>query len=280
MNNEYRILSFEITKTKTNKPMARFVTENIKNGEKLNCVMWNEALEKAPPLAVGSIISVVDGELNREFNNFNIKEVALLREAKRGLSEEERDILFKVLLETSDKIKKVDLRQAVQEFISSNEEAIKTMPAAEKIHHNYIGGLLKHIIECINFAKTSMSSCAKEIDIDLVLAGCIMHDAGKIYEYIFDIQKGIIERNKEFQKVWINHLHWGFFWANERNLPELAHIIASHHGLRDWHALVEPMTNEAQLVFLSDMLSSRLGCVSVAELEKFDIKYEYREKVG
>ena len=122
---------------------------------------------------------------------------------------------------------------------------------------------MQHIWECINIAKANFPVVFKEINHDLVLAGCITHDFGKIFEYIVDLETGRITKNKDFQKVWINHIQWGFGWANSNSFPELAHIIASHHGLREWNALVEPMTPEANLVHQIDMISSRLGKISI-----------------
>ena len=37
--------------------------------------------------------------------------------------------------------------------ICQDEEFLKIAPAAKNNHHNYVGGLLKHTLECIEIAK-------------------------------------------------------------------------------------------------------------------------------
>lgn len=90
-------------------------------------------------------------------------------------------------------------------------------------------------------------------------------DYNEKYNNYTIVETGMIIKNKDFQKVWINHIQWGFSWANKNGFTELAHIIAFHHGIKEWNTLVEPLTPEANLVHQIDMISSRLGMISFGE---------------
>jgi len=74
--------------------------------------------------------------------------------------------------------------QALLERIFSNEEiavAFRTAPAAKSVHHNFIGGLLEHVLSLCSLAKFTAAHYA-DIDFNLLLAGVILHDIGKITE--------------------------------------------------------------------------------------------------
>ncbi len=262
---EYRINNYIDVETKNGDLMAKLQLIDTKSEDKFNCVIWADFLAKIDKraLKIGNIISVIENSYNEKYNNVIIREIQLLEEASIGLSEKEREELFVNILEVIDSFQDQKLKTAISEMVLENEKLFKVSPAARTIHHNYVGGLMQHTWECVEFAKIIFSKVAVDIDQELVLAGCIMHDTGKMFEYIVDLETGVIERNKDFEKRWISHIHFGFSWANERNFPELAHIIASHHGIKDYGALVEPASKEADLVHEADMLSSRLGKISL-----------------
>ncbi len=58
---------------------------------------------------------------------------------------------------------------------------LKRAPAAMTMHHAYLGGLLEHIVSLMGLAK-AVSAHYPELDADLLLAGVVLHDIGKIEE--------------------------------------------------------------------------------------------------
>ena len=267
---EYKIVSFSVGETKNGDTMAKLQIKDIKTEETFNCIIWNDFLVKIDKkaLRVGNIISVVESEYNEKFNNEKIKQIKLIKEARTGLSETERQVLFDKILEIINFFKDDKLKTAMMEVIFENESLFKTSPAARTHHHNYIGGLMQHTIECAEFAKAIFPVIPVDINHELVLTGCIAHDLGKMFEYTVDMESGVVGVNEKFISEWISHIHWGFSWANQNGFPELAQIIASHHGIKDFGALVEPQTKEAELFHEIDMLSSRLGRMTVEELKE------------
>lgn len=268
-NGEYKIVSYSVGETKNGDTLAKLQLKDLKTEETFNCVIWNDFLAKIDKraLRIGNIIAVIESEYNEKFNNDKIKQIKLIKEAKTGLSELERQVLFDKILEIIDSFKDDKLKTSLLEVIFEHENLLKISPAAKTHHHNYIGGLMQHIIECIEFAKAMFPVIPVDINHELILAGCIAHDLGKIFEYTVDLESGVVGVNEKFINEWIGHTHWGFSWANQNGFIELAHIIASHHGIKDYGALVEPNTKEAELFHSIDYMSSRVGRLSVEELE-------------
>jgi len=270
LDSEYKIISFSVNETKNGDTMAKLQLKDVNTEENFNCVIWQDFLAKIDKraLRIGNIISVVDSEYNEKFNNEKIKQIKLITEARTGLSETERQAAFDKILEIINSFKYDQLKSAILQVIFENESLFKISPAAKTHHHNYIGGLMQHILECVDFAKAIFPVIPVDINHELVLAGCIAHDLGKMFEYTVDTESGVVGVDEKFVTEWISHIHWGFSWANQNKFPCLAHIIASHHGIKDYGALVEPATKEAELFHEIDMLSSRLGRLSVEELER------------
>jgi len=268
-NKEYRITSLSFKETQTNTKMAKLQLKCDSEPEALNCVIWQDVLEKLPKqmLKVGNIVKINKYDHNESYNNYILYSIELVKEERIGLCEREKEALLAKIYETIESLNDPKLKKVLLQVIVENEKLYSSSPAAKRIHHNYTGGLLQHTWECINIAKTLFNVLYKDVDRELIIAGCIAHDFGKMFEYNFEEETGAISVNTEFEKVWINHIHWGFSWANQNGFPELAHLIASHHGLIEWKALVVPQTVEAELLHLIDTISARAGAIDIKDFE-------------
>jgi len=148
-------------------------------------------------------------------------------------------------------------REFVQKFAMS--------PAAKTIHHNYIGGLLEHTLEVVYFCLNIVEMYPHEIQSDLLVAGAILHDIGKIEEYdtaSFNFEHtdkgklmGHISLGKELLDKKIEQID---DFPSSLKL-ELGHIILSHHGHREWGSPETPKTIHAFAVFHADLVSARLS---------------------
>ncbi len=219
----------------------------------------------------GNIVQVLSSVYKEAFKTSTITKIELLKKAPVGLPKEQRDKLFDMIIEELNQLSNENLKQAAIKILKENEELMKISPAAVKMHHNYVGGLLLHIHECLTYAKKIIGASYQNLDNDLIITACITHDIGKIFEYIINTETGEVERNTDFDKSWISHIHYGFAWANNNNFSELAHIIASHHGRTEWGAIVEPETTVARIFHHIDDLSAYAGRISPDEVESFEI---------
>lgn len=269
---DYKILSFSTSETKMKKTMGNLTLEAVSNGEIVNAKLWEEDLNKYEKkyFKPNNIIFVEEGTYSEQYKNLIIKKMSLVSEAAAGLSEEERENLYAKLVEVACEIKNDKLKLAILEKLEANKVKLKIAPAAKNNHHNFIGGLLKHTLECVDIAKGIFKCIPTKIDEDLIIAACIMHDFGKVFEYNIDEETGFVEVDENFIKTWVSHTLYGFSWANERGFTQLARIIAAHHGRKDWGAIIDlDEKNIEPVLYLMhhiDDISAKFGITKIENL--------------
>jgi len=268
---EYKIKNFSTKINSQNKLQGILQLEDLTTGISENCNLWQDIIEKNPKkyFKTGNLIKITDGYQKGEFP-FNISTFELLIEAKAGLDQKEREVLFNKIIEIVDSLKNDDLKSKILNLINENKNLFIIAPAAKSMHHNYVAGLMQHIFECIELVETTLPKFKIKIDRDLMISACITHDIGKIFEYKIDVETGIVEINEEFRKDWISHTQFGFNWAMNNNLKNLAKIIAAHHGRNDWGAIIDLENNnlepEVYLMHNIDNLSAKFGSISIEYL--------------
>lgn len=136
--------------------------------------------------------------------------------------------------------------------------------AAKGNHHAYEGGLVEHTVEVAEFCEAACR-VYPALDRDLLLAGALVHDIGKLAEY--DNGSPAFERTDAGKLIC--HLVLGRDVVRdavarvpgfpEREALHLEHLVLSHHGQLDWGSPVEPRTLEAVALSQADLMSARLG---------------------
>lgn len=149
--------------------------------------------------------------------------------------------------------------------------AYKRAPAAKGIHHAWLGGLIEHVLSLAALAKYTAAHYPI-IDQDLLMAGVILHDIGKISELRY-------ERSFSYSTPGqlLGHIQIGvnLVEAQARAIPGfppklkmlVEHLILSHHGQLDFGSPKVPLFAEAVLLHHLDNLDSKMDAVRGA-LEK------------
>ena len=272
LDKEYEVVVFAIGETKAGAKMGKLQLKD-KTGNSLNCVLWEEALNRLDEkiFRTGNIVKIITGTYNAQYNNCHISSLALIKEAKLGLNESEREESFGKIVEYANNIKDEKLQQFVTSLLFEHENQFKVAPAAKLMHHNYIGGLLVHTLECLDIAKTTCAQFNKKINLDKVYAACILHDFGKIFEYTINLETGLIDYDNSFKKQWISHSQWGYSHCMTAGFIDVAKMIATHHGRLEWGAIVDLNERDLDpldyLVHHIDDLSAKFGRISIADLD-------------
>ena len=144
-------------------------------------------------------------------------------------------------------------------------EKYRLWPAAVTLHHAYTGGLLEHSISVALGAK-GMAEHYEDfkisVDIDLIVAGALLHDIGKIEAYSAEPAPAVKIAGNVIEHV---TLGYGMFikYAELEKLDEdiklaLSHIILSHHGKREFGSPVLPETPEAFIISAADDIDFKL----------------------
>ena len=265
----YEVVVFSIGDTKAGTKMGKLQLKDIDNGELLNCILWEEALNRMDSklFRTGNILRIVSGSFNEKFNNCLVNSLELIKEAKTGLDIEERKQAYEELVAYINKISDEKLRSFVFNIYEENKEDLLITPGAKLMHHNYIGGLMVHTLECLKYADVNLDAFFQRVNRDEVYAACLLHDIGKVFEYIIDTETGLIEYNEEFRKEWLTHSQYGFTICMNAGFKRVAKMIAAHHARTDWGAIVDLDTKDLEpiyyLVHHLDDLSAKFGKTNV-----------------
>lgn len=270
----YEVVIFSIGDTKAGTKMGKLQLKNTVDNSILNCILWEETLNRfdSKIFRTGNLVRIVSASFNEKFNNCLISALELIKEAKLGLNENEIEQYWTKLQSYISKIKDEKLRQFVAELFEKHAQSFKIMPAAKLMHHNYIGGLLVHTVECAEFAELNMNKFTYQANEDEIYAACLLHDFGKIFEYTIDIETGLIDYAQGFREEWISHSQYGFCICMNAGFKKIAKMIAAHHGRAEWGAIIDldqkDLEPELYLIHFIDNLSAKFGKISTRLLEK------------
>ena len=163
------------------------------------------------------------------------------------------------------------IRVLLNRIVADNEAQLRVWPAAQQIHHAYRGGFLEHITKMAEVGR--LIARAYGANEDLVIAGVVLHDIGKLQELAYEGGSGSYTRDGNM----VGHIALGIVMVREQingiaNFPpdlraQLEHLIASHHGVREHGSPVEPKTVEAFILASIDELDARLNQVRKAIAE-------------
>ena len=269
----YEVVTFSIGDTKAGTKMGKLQLKNPQDDSLLNCILWEETLNRLESklFRSGNKLKIVSASFNEKFNNCLVSALELIEEAKTGLDKEETDKYYNGIQSYIEKINNNELKSFLKEFFKEHESEIKISPAAKLMHHNYIGGLLVHTLECCNIAESVLNTCFQKINQDDLYAACILHDIGKIYEYTVDTESGLIDYNEEFKKDWLTHSQYGYSLCMSKGFKQVARMIAAHHGRSDWGAIIDLNEKDLEpLVYIVhhiDDLSAKFGKTNVSMLK-------------
>ena len=205
---------------------------------------------------------VVSGMFSREYNNINVYGVAKYQgqiDAEDFLPscQRDRDEMYAELVAAADSVTNPHLQALVLGVLSDSEFAskFKTWPAAKEVHHVYVGGLLEHTLAVVKLCEASSALYA--VNRDLLIAGAMLHDVGKLQE----LESGLVVTYTDAGSLY-GHTLLGANFLEDKiaaidDFPSqlrdgILHIIISHLGRREWGAVVEPMTLEAFLMHAAD----------------------------
>ena len=145
-------------------------------------------------------------------------------------------------------------------------------PAARNMHHAVLGGLLEHTLSMANLCDY-LADHYPYANRDLLIAGALLHDMGKVAEYDLDNSFAFTEDGRLVGHIVraVTLIEKGAAELGDfppDDLRYLIHLVLSHHGNLEWGSPVVPKTLEAVLLHQVDMLDSRVqGFLEHAETD-------------
>jgi 3'-5' exoribonuclease len=261
---------------RTTKKGTLFISAKLRDrtGE-VPAVMWDatEALFAAIPQGGYAMVKGRVGQYNdapqiviEAMRPARAGEVDLADFLPKGPGDPEEHLVR--LKEVLDTIERPALR-AVLDVVWADADlmaALVRAPAAEKLHHAYLGGLLEHTLSMAE-AAVLLSKHYPKLDRDLLLVGVLWHDIGKTRELHYAESFGYTDSGKL-----VGHIVQGVLMLEEKirevraagtEFPEtlahvLRHLILAHHGEHAFGSPKLPMTAEALALHYLDNLDAKL----------------------
>ena len=201
-------------------------------------------------------LNITDIELAGE----DIDKSAFYEKAKMSLEDLKETILNHV-----DMIENKVLKEVTSNIISKYYTPFFSHPAAVSMHHNYISGLAYHTYSMLMLANGYLKLYSY-LNRDLIYAGIILHDIGKVIEL-----SGAKGTEYTFEGKMLGHISIGsnIIYATARDLGYehseevtlLNHIVLSHHGEMEFGSPKEPLIPEALVIHLVDLSDSKLAAL-------------------
>jgi 3'-5' exoribonuclease len=255
-------------KTRSQAPYYRLILQD-KTGE-ISAKIWQDDfancrlrdIESGDVVKIDAEVSIYNEQLQltikvlEETEDYDVSD--LLQASDKNLEK-----MYTQITDEVNKIKNADLKKLLKKLFKDTKflKRYKRSPAAELVHHDFIGGLMEHTLEMTDIAKALLKYYPKA-DKDLVIVGVILHDIGKVYE--LDVKKTALVRTKEGRLI--GHVVQGVDLVKSilpKDFPselwlKLEHIILSHQGELEFGSPVRPAIIEAAIVHYSDRASSQV----------------------
>ena len=168
-----------------------------------------------------------------------------------------------------------NLKRLVRQILEENSDLFQKMPAAQNMHHGFIGGLAEHVwsvarisIMLANHYVVYYDEMNPPLNKCVIVAAAILHDIGKLRE--LDCSK--IEAKYTKEGTLIGHILIGRDMVRDAakvlgDIPFetqllLEHAILAHHGKAEYGAPKLPMTLEALIVHYADEIDAKVNAVT------------------
>ena len=172
--------------------------------------------------------------------------------------------VYEEILAVTGKVENPYIRELLDAVFGNDSfrERFLKAPAAKGWHHSYVGGLAEHLFDMLKIA-LAVAEVYPEVDRDLLIAGVLLHDLGKLAELSVTNHIDYTDRGRL-----LGHISIGVEFLDEylRGMEEfpvelelrLKHMILSHHGRLEHGSPVLPMTLEALLLGYIDNMDAQV----------------------
>lgn len=179
-------------------------------------------------------------------------------------SEYDGKSVFSMLLEKTNNFSDADFKKIVTHIMLENREKLEVYPAAYRLHHAIVGGLMLHTASIVEMAE-KICQIYPNVNRELLLSGAILHDVAKTFE--METGKTGLCTGYSVGGELIGHLVKGAMYIEDTAVKLgvdydkavlLEHMVLSHHGVPEYGSPVRPMFLEAEILSALDSLDATI----------------------
>lgn len=246
----------------------------------LNLRAWNDtrSFSQCAVLSAGMAVEVSgefvhNGQYGLEARQWEVHPIS--KDEATSLFQESPSIHedFDSIRQTVEKLSDPRLREISVLFLQDFGVRFCRTAAARYVHHAQRGGLCRHTAQMMRVAH-GVAASYPQLNRDLLLAGVLFHDCGKLWEVCPPEQGFLIPHDLRGELM--GHISIGIELINTlwRKLPleswkeripssedvrlHLIHMVAAHHGEYEFGSPVLPKTPEAIALHYIDNLDAKL----------------------
>ncbi|MDE3838120.1 3'-5' exoribonuclease YhaM [Bacillus methanolicus] len=164
-------------------------------------------------------------------------------------------------------MKNPNIQRITRYLLKKHQESFLEYPAATKNHHEFVSGLAYHVTSMLDLAK-AIADLYPSLDKDLLYAGVILHDLGKVFELSGPVSTSYTVEGNLLGHITIMVNEIGKA-ANELGISGeevlmLQHLVLSHHGKAEWGSPKPPLIKEAEILHHIDNLDAKMNMLDRA----------------
>lgn len=196
-----------------------------------------------------------------------------------------KDLFNKMIAAMKTNIENDYLLRLVDLFDQSYGEKFRIHYGAQKIHHAYLGGLLKHTYSMMELALFIARHYS--LDKEILLTGVLFHDVGKVFEFNISPAVSLTAEGGLLGHLIVGSRIFLELTGKIDGFPEdlsvkIQHLIISHHGEKEFGSPEVPKTPEAFALHVIDLLDSKINIMkeAVQSVEGGSLFTEYLYPLG
>ncbi|EUJ33602.1 3'-5' exoribonuclease YhaM [Listeria floridensis FSL S10-1187] len=164
-------------------------------------------------------------------------------------------------------MKNANLQRITRSLIKKYQDAFFEYPAAVRHHHEFVSGLSFHVVSMLRLAK-SISDLYPHVNRDLLYAGVILHDLGKVIEL-----SGPVSTTYTLEGNLIGHISIVVEEVSKmadelgidgEEVVVLKHVLLAHHGKGEWGSPKPPLVREAEILHQIDLMDATMNMMDKA----------------
>ena len=267
-----------VAKARNGKQYMRVILQD-RTGE-ISYMKWEANSYDIENLSTGKVVQLIGVEVNVFNDKVSLQSTTqsykVLPDSERPKYQQTTAPEEKALRDRLDAVLKLvqntHIKKACDALMDEKvfNERFYVWPAAKSIHHAEKNGLLFHTVRMME-AGVKLCEVYTGANRDLVIAGILFHDYGKIFEMTkTDAWVGEYTPDALLGHIFIgaaklnSYMEAGILTYEEYR--QLAHVVLAHHGQNEWGSPVTPMTPEAMIVHSVDNLDARINAMEWAAL--------------
>ncbi len=236
--------------------------------------LWSASEEQIKTFTTGTIIQV-QGDIIKynEGRQMKIHKAVMLskdpEEQVKYLKKApmDADAIMQGISTYIDSMQNQSIQMITKTIFTKHYDRLKIYPAASKNHHEYVSGLGYHMFSMLQLAK-EITVLYPMVNRDLLYAGVILHDLGKVIELSGPVvpeytMEGKLLGHISICQAMIKEVA-NTLQIESEEVTLLQHMVLSHHGKYEFGSPVLPMLLEAEILYLIDNLDARIVMINKA----------------